>query len=232
VTGRSYISQARQEQQQYVAALLAENEQLRSAAAVAQSDARRSEEQFRAVSGELDRLRARLNEVAIENRRFAEHHQHIEEQSSNLANLYVASYQLHMSVDRATVLNTIQEIVINLIGSEQLAIYQADADGRFHLASCFGFEAEHLTATVRTPDAMATLAAGSIFAAASESQPLTACVPLQVADRVVGAILVFRLLDHKPSLEQVDHELFELLAVHASTALYCASLHEETLVRG
>jgi hypothetical protein len=27
-------------------------------------------------------------------------------------------------------------------------------------------------------------------------------------------------------LQPVDHELFELLSIHASTALYCANLHQ------
>jgi hypothetical protein len=36
---------------------------------------------------------------------------------------------------------------------------------------------------------------------------------------------VFRLLGHKPQLESVDLELFDLLATHAATALYCSDLH-------
>ena len=50
----------------------------------------------------------------------------IEQQSSNLANLYVASYRLHGSVERSEVLQVIQEIIINLIGSEELGIYELD----------------------------------------------------------------------------------------------------------
>ena len=51
---------------------------------------------------------------------------------------------------------------------------------------------------------------------------------------LVGAILIFRLLEHKQELAPVDHELLELLAVHASTALYCATLHGKngTAVQG
>jgi len=49
-----------------------------------------------------------------------------------------------------------------------------------------------------------------------------------VAGRITGAILVFRLLEHKQGLQPLDHELFELLGVHASTALYCANLHNLT----
>jgi GAF domain-containing protein len=215
--GRTFISNAREEQQQYINGLLRENEKLRAANAVA-------EEQHRSAAGEVERLRARFEEVEHENQRFVEQYQYIEEQSSNLANLYVASYQLHTSVDRATVLNTIQEIVINLIGSEQLAIYQRDGEW-FDLAASFGLNEERMMTTVAGEYAVERLGEGHIFPEVEDRQPLTACVPLKIDDEVIGAILVFRLLEHKPSLEAVDHELFELLAVHAATALHCATLN-------
>ncbi|HYR27767.1 MAG TPA: diguanylate phosphodiesterase, partial [Thermoanaerobaculia bacterium] len=152
------------------------------------------------------------------------------EQSGNLANLYVASYQLHNSVDRDAVLTAIQEIVINLIGSEQLAIYERRGDGPFRIAASFGFDGEALAATVGGEFAVEKLGEGHVFRDPAHMQPLTACVPLRIDGRDMGAILIFRLLDHKPELQPVDHELFDLLAVHASTALYCASLHAELVV--
>ena len=216
--GRTYISHAREEQQQYINGLLRENEKLRGAVAIA-------EEQHRAAVGELERLRARFDEIAGENQRFAEQYQHIEEQSSNLANLYVASYQLHTSVDRDVVLTTIQEIVINLIGSEQLAIYERSGEKQFRLAASFGLDTENLAEAVSGEYAVEKLGEGHIFSDPAEQQPLTASVQLRIGEEVIGAILVFRLLEHKPSLQPVDHELFDLLAVHASTALHCATLH-------
>ena len=174
----------------------------------------------------VERLLRENEQLRAENQRFADRYQHIEEQSSNLANLYVASYQLHTSVDRATVLNTIQEIVINLVGSEQLAIYERGSDSVFRPAASFGLDEERLAA-VFGEYAVEKLGEGHVFLDPADRQPLTACVPLQIGDRVEGAILVFRLLEHKPELQPVDHELFELLAVHASTALHCASLHAE-----
>jgi len=42
---------------------------------------------------------------------------------------------------------------------------------------------------------------------------------------VTGAIVIFRLLTQKPGLEEVDHEIFDLLASQAATALYCTRLH-------
>lgn len=226
---RSYIIQAVQEQQQYASLLLRENEKLRATVAALESDVRRANEQQRASAEELDRLRANFESVAEENQRYAEQYQQIETQSSNLANLYVASYQLHSSVDRQTVLNTIQEIVINLIGSEQVAIYERNGGAEFHLASSFGVDAARLGTFVAGQGKFGqSLLDGQIYTngeAHGGEQTLTACVPLKVDDRVIGAILVFSLLEHKQALEQVDHELFELLAVHASTALYCSSLH-------
>ena len=228
--GRSFISNAREEQQQYINGLLRENEKLRAIAAMLEGDVYRAEEGQRAATAELERLRSRFDEVAGQNERFAEQYQYIEEQSSNLANLYVSSYQLHTSVDRPTVLNTIQEIVINLIGSEQLAIYERKG-GAFQLAASFGLDEERVMADVGGEYAVEKLCEGHIFHDPADRQPVTAAVPLRIDEQVIGAILVFRLLEHKPSLEAVDHELFELLSVHAATALHCASLHAQ-LVEG
>jgi nitrate/nitrite-specific signal transduction histidine kinase len=223
--GRSYISNALEEQQQYINGLLRENEKLRAAAAIA-------EEQHRAAAGELDRLRARFEEIAVENERFATQYHSIEEQSSNLANLYVASYQLHASVDRHTVLNAIQEIVINLVGSEQLAIYECNEEAEYELASSFGLDPSHLLTIVGGEYAAERLAEGHIFGDPSQRQPLTACITLQIDNRAIGGILVFRLLEHKAALQPVDYELFDLLGVHAAVALYCAALHARPAAKG
>jgi hypothetical protein len=42
---------------------------------------------------------------------------------------------------------------------------------------------------------------------------------------VTGAIALFRLLPQKAGFQAVDRELFDLLATHAATALYCSGLH-------
>ena len=50
--------------------------------------------------------------------------------------------------------------------------------------------------------------------------------------RVTGAIAIFRLLPQKNGFEDVDRELFELLATHAATALYCTTLHAALVAEG
>jgi len=183
-----------------------------------------------AANFELERLRARFDDVEHENEKYAAQYHQIEIHSSNLSNLYVASYQLHASVERETVLNTIQEIVINLIGSEEVAVFELDeATQEFRLASSFGVEEKRLKNFKAGSGPIAQrLLSGEVFIndhVAGGEDKLTACVPLRIGERIIGAILVFRLLEHKQELQPVDHELFELLAIHASTALYCANLH-------
>lgn len=187
-----------------------------------------------ASTRELDLLRSRFEDVERENETYAAQYHQIENQSSNLSNLYVASYQLHASVAREAVLGTIQEIVVNLIGSEEVAIFEFhDGAREFRLSASFGVDQLKLKNFKAGSGPLGRrLVDGEVFvnddAAGGEDQ-LTACVPLKIGEHIIGAILVFRLLEHKQALQAVDHELFELLSIHASTALYCANLHEASI---
>ena len=69
---------------------------------------------------------------------------------------------------------------------------------------------------------------GETYVAGGDLQQATlvACVPLKLDGRITGYIAICRLLAHKNTLEPLDHELFDLLATHAATALYCTALHE------
>ena len=64
--------------------------------------------------------------------------------------------------------------------------------------------------------------------ALEKNSGLTACVPLVLDSNVIGAIAVFRLLDQKEkTLTPLDFELFDLLATHAASALYCSDRASE-----
>lgn len=137
---RNYVEGARLELAHYAQSLLRENERLRALAANLESEKRQCEQNAGQAVTELERLKTKYEVVENENYRYLEQYHQIEQQSSNLSNLYVASYQLHSTVDREVVLNAIQEIVINLIGSEEVAIFVENGAGQFDLASCFGLE--------------------------------------------------------------------------------------------
>jgi len=217
------------------------NDALRALAASLETEMNRLQEQALAQRAENERhqkehsqLQAQLDGIRAESQRFSARYAEIEQQHSNLANLYVASYRLHGTLDRKEVIEAIQEIIANLIGSEEACLFELHPEsGSLELAACFGLSAD----SARTmPSACAPIAqavkSGEIFVADAQHRPgsaledrLTACVPLTLDGRVTGALAIFQLLPQKSAIEDVDRELFDLLATHAATALYCTSLH-------
>lgn len=244
----AYVRKVRGDTQKYAKELLEENERLRARvvsldAAVAQRD-----DELIAARSNLERcleqrrrLQAQLTNFEAENRLYVERYVNVERQNANLANLYVASYRLHSTLEREDVLRAIEEIISNLIGCEEFGIFELEpTTGELLLISSCGVEPRQLE---RLPIERGlighTARSGETYRATRnppcpalpEEQHLTACVPLSLDGRVVGAIGIFRLLEQKQgSLEAIDSELLALLATHAGTALYCSRLH--TLASG
>jgi hypothetical protein len=157
----------------------------------------------------------------------------VEQLNSHLANLYVASYRLHGCLDREQLLSTVQEILINLVGTEEFAVFERDASGdAMRVTSSFGVDTERIPSLRFGEGRLGeVIERGAPYIAAYDpdatscGRPVTACVPLRVGERVIGAIVVYRLLSHKMALEDADMQLFNLLSTHGATALYCSDLH-------
>jgi hypothetical protein len=226
-----------------------EIDSLRGLVSMLERDKLRLQEQLLAAHEELDghrreqaRLQRQVADVERESRRFSEQYVEVEAQNSNLSNLYVASYRLHGTVDRQEVLGIIQEIVANLIGSEELAIYEKADDGSLQLLASFGIEpAQHQNIPAgagrigrAVQDGAADIGPGPLEPERPQESELSACIPLKLDGRVTGALALFRLLPQKSGFEAVDHELFDLLATHAATALHCTGLHArlQAMARG
>ena len=214
--------------------MLEENERLRARLAAALTQARLLEERLnRAESAALE-LQQRLAAVEEERRRFAQEYLEVEQQSSNLANLYVASYQLHGTLDREDALRTIHEIVANLVGSEEMALFELDPDGDMALVSCNGIDpvpfervaaGDGIIGRVAIDGRTHLTERDGLQGARRGEERLTACVPLCLAGRPTGVLAIFRLLPQKAGLGPLDRELFDLLSDQAAMALYCTDLH-------
>ena len=245
----AYVRRAREDTQRYVQDLLDENDKLRRRVAGLKSEAATLETEKSRLEARLARLREelesdrreheilhrRLAEAEGQSHKFAERYVEIERQNTNLANLYVASYSLHGTLDRQEVLAAIQEIIINLVGCEELGIFELDPEGsELLLSASFGIDAESYRSVAVGSGSIGRVArSGETYLAGSadggpgpEEAHLTACFPLRVEGRVTGVIATFRLLPQKVNgLGALDHELFELLATQAGAALYCTALH-------
>lgn len=233
----TYVRRVQADTHRYVHDLLDENGKLRIAAATLQMDKARLEEELLTTKETVGRhkleevkLERRLAEIAAENRRYAEEYVLVEQQNTALANLYVASVRLHSSLQREEILAVIIDIIEFLVGCEEAAVFEVK-DGRLALAASKGSEAE---AYARKDIA---LGEGPIGRTALTGQPylpvapgvdangLTACFPVKFRDSVAYVITLFRLLPQKSGrLSPIDHDLLNLLAAEAGTALASASI--------
>ena len=183
-----------------------------------------TEEYVQGLLAENERLRLLVDGLKAES----------EAQVTNLASLYVAVTSMHGALDRPSVLSSVQEIVTNLIGSEEMAIFETDpAQDRLTLLASIGIDPG--------PYQEISIGKGAIGRAAATGErvirheggsltedgdaALTACIPLKVAGRVVGVLAVFRLLPHKGRLDAIDIDLFDVLAAHAASALLFTRLY-------
>ena len=163
-----------------------------------------------------------------------------EHQGGRLMNLYVATYQLHATLDPAEVQATIAEIAINLLGAQQfvLLLRKDDAEG-CDIALIEGTGAPGApggnTGDLEAlyggdmyaggdPVVDATLADGVLRLGPTADSRALAAVPLRVQNEVVGALVLLKLLDHKPILRAEDRDLLDLLSAHAASALFAARL--------
>jgi hypothetical protein len=168
---------------------------------------------------------------------FSMRYHDIERENNNLANLYVASYQLHSTMDLREVTQIILEILLNFIGAKTFAIQLVDEQQK----KLRTLAAEGIDRT-RVPETALGSAGGKVGEAigsghtfvdqerlrarADLERPVTV-VPLKIKEVVVGAIVIWDFLSQKTALADVDYELFNLLAAHAASSLQGAWLTAE-----
>jgi len=237
----SYVQKVSQDTNRYVRDLLADNEHVRSVAAALEAEVVSLRREVAAARSAVERrkedearLRRQLASLEDEGGRLSERYLEVEEQNANLANLYVASYRLHGTLDRNDVLEAIREIVANLVGSEQLAIYSAGpGGGPLELVTSIGVDpGPPKTIPIGRGLIGASARDGKTYLFESTGDPdrlpherdLTACVVLKLDGVVTGVLAIFRLLPQKNAFGALDRELFDLLATHAATALFCTEL--------
>jgi K+-sensing histidine kinase KdpD len=193
-----------------------------------------------ALENEVQHLQQRFQEVEEESKDFASRALEIEEQNNNLANLYVASYQLHSTLDFKEVIRIVQEIILDLIGGKTYAILLLDENtSELQTIACDGEdlmpEVEKISVRLGEGTLGTVAATGESYyldhdpsgGAVTIDRPLAA-VPLKIKDQVIGVIAVYRLLIQKDAFTAIDYELFALLAAHAATAIFSSKLYSQS----
>jgi hypothetical protein len=180
------------------------------------------------VQGQVDALRRRVAALEAARAECDSRIKELSDQNTSLVQLTVASQLLAASLERDGVLSAIEEVVVNMIGSEEFAIFDLDRDGEsLNLARLRGIDAGSPRLRLATgalryaaQSGKTLVAKGRRATAESPDGGLTAAVPLKIDTQVTGVVAIFRLLEQKSGLDPTDHELFEVLSRQAAMALY------------
>jgi GAF domain-containing protein len=153
--------------------------------------------------------------------------------AGKLMSLYVATYQLHVSLDPVEVQNAIAEIAKDLLGASSfLLLIKDDVEGGCEIALATGipngsrYLGNHYLGGDRMVDA--TLQDGVLRMESEHETEALAAVPLRVEDAIVGALVILKVVDHKVTPLSEDRDILDLLAAHAASALFAARVYSKT----
>ena len=145
------------------------------------------------------------------------------------AKVYAARMRLQNAADQADALDGIREIAGNLIGTEEVAVFKVDKKrSELWLYWSFGIDPnKHAVLEVgREPKLKQVLSGKCAFRLRlsnenllSTDDPVTALIPIRLEGATVAVIVLFRLFPHKPILDEIDHEICEVMSNCAGRAI-------------
>ncbi len=185
------------------------------------------------LEGERRALLARSDKLEQAEQEVVRRQATVEQDLSNLANLYIATFQLHASLSPRRVLRHLRDMMGQLVGAYGFVIYLIDEGVRKAVPIAHeGLE----EADVEAVD----LGVGTVGEACltgiqrvrerglhddSIDGPI-AVLPMMVEGRCVGVIEIRTVLEQKTEWASLDHELFQLVISQAGNAMIAANLYE------
>ncbi|MBN2341126.1 MAG: GAF domain-containing protein [Deltaproteobacteria bacterium] len=186
---------------------------------------------------EKTRIRMSADDAKREFQSYEDRYEEMERELDQMANLYVASSQLHATMESSQVLSVIEQMLMQFVGAASIGIFLRgyDAEQQPLLRPVHAFQCEHISGTTVAWNSapigeVAATGVSYITEPESKSDKDTpvACIPLLFGGDVVGVIVVYELLEQKDKFVNVDYELFRLLAEHAASAIIGSGLYART----
>ena len=169
----------------------------------------------------MEELRVRVQQLSLR--------EQIERNHFLLMRLNAANARLIQSLEQGDVFEAIAEIIANLLGSEEIAVFDYhSAEKTFSLAWSSGVEAEALQPFLCGAGMIGRAVQQGLSQFQERQQDgallpyeknLTACVILKSSREIVGVIAIFGLLPQKNSLEWADYELLKFLETYGAVAM-------------
>ena len=182
----------------------------------------------------LSRTKASADASNVYSSRFVE----VESELAQLANLYIATTELHRGRSVRQVLRILKELLSQLLGAGAFAVYfvTEDASDLLALASEGVPAASVARLSVEGSPVGRAFTRGAVESAdeidtsKGTIEAPAAVIPLDLDGQKVGAVVIFSTLPQKTEWVAADGELFRLLGQNAAPALVHARLYSE--VRG
>src|SRR6266852_9348322 len=180
-----------------------------------------AEEGHAAIPTGTEELRLRVQQLSLR--------EQIERNHFLLMRLNAANARLIQSLEQGDVFEAIAEIIANLLGSEEIAVFDYHpAEKTFSLAWSSGVEADALQPFLCGAGMFGRAVEQGISQFQERQQDgallpyeknLTACVILKSSREIVGVIAIFDLLPQKNNLEWADYELLKFLETYGAVAM-------------
>lgn len=129
--------------------------------------------------------------------------------------LTAARRRLAEAPDRDDVLQAIEEVVANLVGSERLGVFLLEGEA-LRLARALDIDVRRWS---RASLSDAVFARAAAAAGPVVGDGARACAALRSGERLVGFVLLVELLPHKADLDEGDLDVLRLLGAEAGAAL-------------
>ncbi|APR76065.1 GAF domain protein [Minicystis rosea] len=236
-----YVGQIREDTQRCLRELLDDNAKLRALVGdLERENARLRDAAVAPVQDDrhVDVRQIRLFKIEAEGRRLAERSAAVAKQTADLANLHIALRRLHATLERERVVTAIHEIVTHLLGCEEFALFDVSPNGSLSPASSCGVDPHYLQQLCVEDGIVGDVVLhGETFLNEAVPRtlgpggelPITACVPMRIESTFLGVLVLFRMRAQKTSIEPIDREILDLLATHATSALYATRCYAKEM---
>jgi hypothetical protein len=183
-----------------------------------------------AAISEADRLRLQVSMLLTTHQQLSTLLVAADTRVGDMMKLLVTVRAMIESRDASSALESLEDILVNVIGCDDFTVYSIDQRERMLVPIAGSGTFVRPSDRVSLDDSWLgeVVQSGSLLIT-REREPgdrgyadVAAVVPLKVLDHVVGAIVVTSLLPHRELLGACDREILGLLGVYAATAIIAA----------
>ena len=190
-----------------------------------------------AALADAERLRLQMSALLASQRQVSTLLTAADTRNGDLMKLLLSVRMLIESRDSAAALTSLRDLLVTVVGTADFVIYARQSDDET-LAPIGGVGdslrlAEPISLTFHTVGELVLrgeliIRHGRGAVTPQRGAPdVAAIVPLKVLDRVVGAIVIARLLRHREPFTACDREILGLLAIYAATAIIASDRRAE-----